>query len=297
MGKRLVDAEPTELQDERREFYAMTGAKETEILDANSFNKIAKKNLTIPDGVKKTALLISKTKHQANTVLYPASGIDSDGAVTLFPDAQDYIGMDARPFYVSGKKAIKPVKETLSDQNWNAWEEIDQVTSENGAFIALCERLRNSGFRIRKVIAFFENRKRPPERRVVDGLPICNGLIEFDKGDGTSIKRYWHIDFRNEYNVVNNSPEGAAKLFQILDAHPPDTVLIKGAMGSLRTRDFRRGDLPAYIEKWLQQRHGILVEGFNTNGEGEFYFRKERSETIHDITLSYGPGVRIITFH
>ncbi|HAV15231.1 MAG TPA: hypothetical protein DCX25_02790 [Candidatus Pacebacteria bacterium] len=34
MGKRLVDAEPTELQDERREFYAMTGAKETEILDA-----------------------------------------------------------------------------------------------------------------------------------------------------------------------------------------------------------------------------------------------------------------------
>lgn len=250
----------------------------------------------VPNGIKKTAELIKKMGFKSNTVLYPASGIDADGVTNLFPSAENYVGMDDRPFLIDAEKNFQLGK-TLAGHDWNAWEDIDDVTTKNGAFVALCQRLRKSGFRIRRIIAFFENRIRISDRKSIAGLPISNGLIVFDKGNGTPIKKYWHIDFRNEFGLLSShSPSNVIKLFEILDSNPPDTVLVKGAMGSLRSRDYRRGDLPPYIEKWLKERHGILVEGFNSNGEGEFYFRKERSEKIYNITLSYDPGVRIVKF-
>jgi hypothetical protein len=199
---------------------------------------------------------------QTKTVLYPLVGADGGVAFKIFPHATRVIGTDRVPFApdLSIASRAKIRVEELPLYRYEGSGEVRNDTTP--LFLRTLGRIARSteGFRLRRVVLFVEPAK-PAEVR-------CHGVIEFDSGPGTSVRRYIHI---NHASLDDEALE-EAWWARTMERHlRPQAVIVKAAVDVFLPRREMTSSvfnhaLTSYrdsILRWLTAERGLLLEDWS----------------------------------
>lgn len=195
------------------------------------------------------------------TAFYPLSGVDG-GIVQLFPEARLLIGIDDHPFLQIPADGETILIHRSPVEAFRRTEEISRDQTAFGIFAgqrvigAMASSVPN--FRLLEVTVFVteENVSISEKDRLV------HGLIDFDSGPGTPLRRYLHVNAK----LVRGLNYKTSWWFRGLDRWVPDAVIIKGAQGLFYPSGNESRDahpLRRDILKWLRWSRGYLIEGDN----------------------------------
>lgn len=254
------------------------------------------------------------------TVLYPMIGIDAPMGFLLFPGATTVIGLDKVPFMLSEPsqdQAIQPRIEPLG--TWMHWRDVSKGGALADRIIgALREKL--PGFRLKAVRALYSGSSpitimdlydysvSGPEKLSLleNGIPHWHGVIEFDTGDGTPLRRYVHINanpFQHDYSRT----EGRVRpwWWQVLNETRLDALITKAAINFLlphgRNLD-QRFSFRDEIAHWISRARGFVVEDLDTlERQWEFTgaaadntVTTHRELVIEDAPFGYGQKAHVV---
>jgi len=246
------------------------------------------------------------------TVLYPMIGLDIDTAVTLFPHAQNFIGIDRHPFWVHSGKEVTLNKDDRIKSSKSKWDDILTVKTHADLFGSgpvHVSRLLQSNFEVLKILEIEVAPEQPGFGYLDDPLPFFNkaplsiGIIFFKSKTSPKIYTHYHI----QANVKRLSELSWSINF--LDSIPIDAVMIKGSMDTLRLPQSALSPfnfLSAKILGWLNQTSGILLEGtkltdslprpFSSKFDGEFFGHFLPNLAHVPYPFSYGNKMRLVPF-
>ena len=249
---------------------------EVQYTDREVFNPYVREVITNPDVVKqaemrqleqlssaiKTARLVQNEvskqpqARKIDTVLYMASGFDGASPFLAFENMRTVFAVDQHPFV---KDPSLPIRLRIPDDGDRGYTLISTVNDQAQSLAsAILWRLSQSiqNFRAIRVVAFTD----PTATEM--GRPAQHGLIEFDSGPGTQVRRYIHIDadIGSEYRP-GQQPWWLARVLR----HGIDGLLVKGAMSVYANASKTDIKSPARdVTRYLMKNGGIIVDGDST---------------------------------
>ncbi|MBK7890905.1 MAG: hypothetical protein IPJ84_08680 [Bdellovibrionales bacterium] len=244
--------------------------------DREVFNPYVREVITDPDVVKqaetrqleqlssaiKTAQSVQNEVSKlpqagtVDTVLYMASGFDGASPFLAFNSARTVFAVDQHPFV---KDPTLPIRLRVPENDHDGYALIGAVNDQAQSLAStILWRLSQSiqNFRLIRVVAFTE-----PTPTAV-GRPAQHGLIEFDSGPGTQVRRYIHIDANigSEYRP-GQQPWWLARILN----HGINGLLVKGAMSVYANASKTDVASPARdVTRYLMKNGGIIVDGDST---------------------------------
>jgi hypothetical protein len=158
----------------------------TILVDSQSLSDIQTQNFKLKIPAQELAGNISKITPQPTleTILYPSSGFDAGNAFTIFPEAKTIIGIDNHPFLI-GNRSIIRAKVAL-DANYSY--------THVGAVHTLTENLGAAPFIVGELASSLSSFRLLTIQEYKQKAEISHGVIEFDRGPGTPIQRYIHVN-------------------------------------------------------------------------------------------------------
>lgn len=189
---------------------------------------------------------------QVRSVFYPAAGFDAGTAFRVFPDADLVIGVDKHPFadWNSGKTTeFQQVRSKMwqveVDAGWHFVGDVQALGHLSDAIVQSIRKL-DSGkrlVRIRRVLAIEGS-------DTVESRPAIHGIVEFDHGAGTPLRRYVHVHtFASVLKPISDWVLATL-------ATKVDAVFLKAAMGYAANGTSKVGALLSD----LRQRNGLIVD-------------------------------------
>jgi len=203
-------------------------------------------------GIEK--LIDSKT---VDTVFYPFSGSDGGGVARLFPAATTLVGLSEESFFEQMPTPSRPLDFSYVIKNQSGFRWLGELQKEPNIASSLLGSLHSAieGFRLNEVI-IFETLEHFNMQGINHPLSSTHGIIVFDQGPGTPVRRYLHI----QANISARVYPGTSWWMNLLEKNPPQGILVKAAMSSFTTH-MRNSDFYDATLDWLHQTNGILVEG------------------------------------
>ena len=193
----------------------------------------------------------AKVAQYPRTILYPYSSYDAATPRILFPDAETIVVWDMGPFV---KSTSTKVTAQLSDiemaGDFHTTGQSDDIASVADA-VVMRLALTTKNFRLRKVTAIREDKKAwlMPNW---DRQPV-HGVIEYDSGPDTPIKRYIHINNMISEAVYQQQPWWHEQLL----IHGFDVLILKA-----QTEGFKQmKKLERQLLTSLKYHNGFLLDG------------------------------------
>jgi hypothetical protein len=217
-------------------------------------------------------------------VIYPASGFDGFSPFLVFKDAEVVIGLDHHPFYLPFENADRTI-----DLDYLSWENINNVDNAVQMGVQVLRQIQLAypeQFRLRGIYAIETKNTGLKNGPYYCERPVVHGLIEFDLGPGTPLKRYYHIQAMHADFKALRECEVSPNFEDYWWAKPvlgagPDAVLLKAQM------DFVwRDPLWPELLSVISNRRGLVVDGdeqlrtgtLNSRGYAKFQIQ-QMSET------------------
>lgn len=236
--------------------------------------KVRNENKQYPKDLKKIGEKLARKTQLARSpkvVLYPMSGYDGAAPFLAFPSVTTVIGIDNHALVgetepaLNIKTATLPITPQISGQAWAST--LNDVNGENNMAIPVLQTLSKGipGFRFRQMTVN-KNKIRGEFRRDT----LVDGIIEFDTGDNTPVRRYIHL---NRDLQEMGSPANQAKLSSLLADAPLDMILLKGSNNAVDARKeevdndgpnhfkLSRDFLKELIRVTSRERPLLLIEG------------------------------------
>jgi hypothetical protein len=198
---------------------------------------------------------------RARTIFYPMAGYDAGTAQRLFPEATTIIGVDNHPFLPETPPARISYGPAPA-QNVVLYRNVDHLAYVGPAAIGQLQAMV-PGFRLRRVYVVtteelqghrgesgFKQLSDSDPRRVPSG----HGIVEYDTGPGTPLRRYVHINA----SLLTQGNVESTWWWNAIERMAPDTVLVKGAEEAFQHRAAYH--LRPSIRSWLHRAGGTLVE-------------------------------------
>jgi hypothetical protein len=201
------------------------------------------------DAIGKVALALRERGLSARRVFYPAAGYDAATPVLLFPDAIEIVAVDLAPFHRPSSHSIEAEEGNQLGGTFIA--NLDSMASESVAgFIVRRLSLAVPGFRLLSINKWTSRDNR--------GNTSSNGVIEYDSGVGTQVRRYIHIqDFISSLDTTWGN---------LLTANEFDGVIVKGLDLNMSTEISVQ--MKAAIYQELRKNKGVLIEDYGFGGRG-----------------------------
>lgn len=282
-----------------KEIVRMSSSKIVKIIDSRAATFDANRVVALDAGREEVNIAAIRNQISSlvadigsvESVLYPMCGADSGLAFGVFPDAKVVIGIDDSEFVAPGDH-LSYSRVTRPTWTYSGFDR-DNPEIVNNIIGSIAHTVPS--FRLRRV--FFlespnENHLSPREsQKWLDPRSRHHGIVEFDNGEGTPVRRYIHLD-----HLMGNAPN--SWLVKLLKAWGPKAVLIKAAHQRF-SNGFNRFDR-SLISNLLEKSGGILVEGGENAGPQEWEFSPPEgfSETdsrqLRDVRYGYTGNVQII---
>ncbi|MDB5036501.1 MAG: hypothetical protein JWQ35_29 [Bacteriovoracaceae bacterium] len=263
----------------------------------------------VDSSIKKLKIIgrkIESLSRKGHLIFYPLSGDDGWTALSLFPSAETIVAFDDHAFSLIpplGEATLR-ISKTAAISKGISYTPLFLVGSRGRSewhreiLPVLLEKMLFSHpeIRIRRVSIF----KHWPN---AVSSELRHGLIEFDSGPGTKIRKYIHL--QSQYTGTE-SPENW--WLQFLDKYHPTAVIIKGSLDTfLSARNLCHApEFTNQIVSWLKSSNGILVEGKSLahycgkkiwEFSGNNTFENSKSKIIKSVEYSYGKEVKITLFN
>lgn len=210
------------------------------------------------------------------TVFYPMTGLDGAMPFSMFPDAKLVIGLDEHPFLPDHHPLIQNPNQSqmlfnrAHGQNYTYTTSLDNVPTGTTVLETLVATI--PGFRLREVAISHDHYL----GFIGDKIPLTHGLIAFDTGPGTPVRRYVHL--HQSIGEFEKQEFVGRWWRKYLKLNAPDVILLKGTNNAL---DYLRSDREevanarATLKSWLKNtvKPLLLLEGTSSysraNGLGE----------------------------
>ncbi len=171
------------------------------------------------------------------TVIYPASGFDAATGFTVFSNASTVIGIDRHRFLPFDAISVAP-SFSLSDPSYqNGWAKFSEVDRAKTVAGDLIGRLFTLEIHVRILsVTHIESEKN-----------ASHGIVEFDFGPNTQIRRYIHIQ----------STDISKAVLPLFDS-TVDALLLKAS------QDFFNPESNPLVSKIIDtavENHAIIVDG------------------------------------
>lgn len=235
---------------------------------------------------------ITKNKKKVSTVVYPSSGYDGVTGFLLFPEAHNVIGIDDHAFAHRYLEPLEPDYYASINDYDKGWAVVSEVGDKVFVVEVILARLKVAflSLRIRKVYEVSEDRTSNGD----SGINFSHGVIEFDLGPNTPVRKYIHLQSATPIDFQMRSSSWFTK-----------PVLKYKFQALIRKASMSFFDDPAGIQliKYLRREKGVLVDG---DHEGVTYFSRDNydeelkdskfTEFLDVQNFGYGIGVRIYNF-
>lgn len=193
----------------------------------------------------RVAAFLSDTAAAPTSLLSPAAGFDADTAFRILPDLNTVIAIDNHPFGQAGNIGSLTAIQATNESGYVGAGTIHELGFIGGAILA---RLMQGlpALRLHQVTLLEETQ--PSGSR-----PRAHGLVEFDLGPGTPLRRYYHIDGDGINAPLSAQPWWLGAIL----AEGFSAILRKGAM------DFFAANPSSgtYLIQHLRNAGGIFIDG------------------------------------
>lgn len=233
----------------------------------------------------------SRRYGEVHTVMYPCCAFDTS-AVSLFPAADTFIGIDIHPFVAPHGEVRERSIITTYHQPFYYANDIDQFVRRS----SICELILGTLVAMCSEIDILDIHEFRDTCQIVGGCRAVHGELLFRIRGDESVKRYIHINADISDLGEASMPWWLARL----NENPPDAVLVKGAMSAL-SHDGARGK----IVDWIVKSEGILIEGDSSPprkdhcwefaGDHDFGVHAD-SILVGGVRFGYGKSARITSF-
>lgn len=119
--------------------------------------------------------------------------------------------------------------------------------------------------RIRSIRVIYE-----PPGALLSGNSAIHGVVEFDRGPGTPVQQYVHINYLISPPVIQH-----AWFFKWLNKHPPDAIVVKASMGVVEDHNYALANL---FSHWLKKNEGVLLTDDELTTPHKFLWRSTNIE-------------------
>jgi hypothetical protein len=223
--------------------------EDTEVLEAIK-NKAQKVQNHLLEEDSREDVITSFKIANVKTVIYPSSGYDASTPFVLFPNATEVVGIDNHPFW--GSKNVIVDADFYSSTNdqklgWTVIREVDSVEYIAGIVLA---RLKNIAPDLR-ILSFYEIKDSTMSKDYGD-IFLSHGVIEFDTGPNTQVRRYIHL---HSPALDGYEMRPSSWWLQPILTHGFEGLIRKAGMA------FLNFDVGLNLVRNLKAEGGILVDG------------------------------------
>lgn len=197
------------------------------------------------------------------TVLYPAVGFDAGLAFRIFPSAETVIGIDNHPFWFPerAKHVDEGYAGARGHQIMSHWSFVREVHKMRGVKESVVNAIRRSAptvgghpVRILRVIDI-------DTPSLIWDTPVVHGIVEFDNGPGTLLRRYIHIN--SSMSLGRTDRHGLYEWRNELLAMPIDAIFQKAGMQFFVDQERTYAGL---LVKALRRKGGVIIDGDSGSG-------------------------------
>jgi hypothetical protein len=202
------------------------------------------------------------------TVLYPSAGYDATTGFLVTSHVTTVVGIDNHPFMNTFAKSLTPEPFFSVNDKGQGWTVISEVDFKNFVGEIILARLKAAipGFRLHKVLHVQDSTKDN-----LDSSFLSHGVIVFDTGEGTLIRRYIHL----QSPVLNDYEMRPTSWWKDIVLQNNFQILIRKAAMS-----FYNYPIGLELIRHLKENQGLLIDGDNDVGSFPSYdLDQELAET------------------
>ena len=226
--------------------------------------------------------LNKKGLNRADVAFYPMAGYDASTPAQLFPNARLIVATSWARFVKDPDAIVSPKygRQNVAaeyDAQYILWDE-DQKSDSNASLEIARLSLVTPGFRLRRAVAFRE------------GPTKIHGLIEYDSGPDTPIKRYVHV-----HQNAGGDGSYAARSWWMRELRSigVGAMVVKADYGVFR----KRTAFAAAVDELLGENAAVVVEDAEDTNSPQYtgFIAPDRLAFRRFTGLPYGYGTAVIS--
>ena len=207
------------------------------------------------------------------TVVYPSAGYDGATGFLVAPNITTVVGIDNHPFMNTFAESLTPEPYVSLNDRGRGRTVISEVDFKNFVAEIILARLDSAlpNFRLLKVLHVHDLTKDN-----LESSALSHGVIIFDTGEGTPIRRYIHL----QSPVLNDYEMRPTSWWKYVVLQNDFQILIRKAAMS-----FYNYPIGLELIRHLKQNQGLLIDGDNDTGSFPNYDLDQELEETPRISL------------